>query len=255
MTSPREISESPISAEVGEILDALTAQDKAIDTLWASGKFVLQSPELPEVYLLRQSSLYYSAPNQINIIGRKYTKAVLELTANADDFLLVLPTEQRYYEGLEEANVASLPCVRVSPAQILREMFFFRPWQPEEARAAREVEALEADTKRIEMPVGTDCVREVTLRVNPWRIVGMRILGGDGVVLAEISRTDYVQKGGIWFPQRVEANFPLENAFMRFEVAGFDVNVPLDRADFDLSRQRDAVVGKGYQRMTWRKQP
>jgi hypothetical protein len=256
-TIPAPDQPLPQNAEISAILSALQDQDADIQTFWASGKFVLQAPDLPEVYLLRQSSIYYEAPDRLNIIGRKYTKAVLELTAIGEEFLLVLPTEGQYYKRSDKDQDAATPYGNVSPAQLVGEMFFLRPWAGINVDAIEVLEVREDGSRVLLFPFEDRAAyrREVVLKPEPWRIAEMRLYDESGALVAETWRKNYEEQNGHWFPTYVEARFPMEDAFMRFETAGFDINVPLERADFDLQAQYDAVLRKEYDEIVWSRQP
>jgi len=229
----------------GTILDELDSQAKAIRSFRAGGTFVLKSPELEEVQLLRQSSVRYRHPGELHVVGRKYSKAVFELTSTPEALLIVLPTEQQYFYSGQGGVVDTLSGA-VTVGQIVREMFFPEDWDRLEPGRVRLGETNEDGTLRMTVTNEDGSLRrELLLTSSPWRVVE-NTLWRDGARLAVTQMSDFTQDGEAVFPRQVRSEFPAERAFMEFQFRALYLNEPADAEDFDVAAQVDETLAKGY---------
>lgn len=235
---------------VTTILADLAAQDRAISGFRASGKFMLKSPELLDVQVLRQSTIRFRRPADLHVVGRKYSKAVFRLTCSGEGFLIELPTERQYFHSEGGARFASVSR-SVSPRDIANEMFFPEDWASLNEQVVLLSDLSENGASAV-LNIYTSRRRDALkrqLRVEgpPWRIVeNLRYDGGDDPV-AITTLGGYRERDGAWYATAYESRFPGENAFMQFEASTFEINAPLEAADFDLDAQLNEVRQKGFQ--------
>lgn len=234
------------------ILQDLAANDAAIQSFRASGKFVLKSPELEDVQILRQSAIRFQRPASLHVVGRKYSKAVFELTCSDEGFLIVLPTESKYFDGGGGARLRGVSG-QVSPRDIAIEMFFPEDW----SRLKQEtvlLSGLDEAGGRAELQIYENRRRDglrrrVTVEGPPWRLVENQRFDGGAEPVAVTTLSAYKEQGGARFATLIESSFPGENAFMQFDASTFELNASLPPDEFDVEAQRKEVRRKGYQQL------
>jgi len=234
---------------IAEVLKDLAAQDEAVSGFRASGKFMLKSPELLDVQVLRQSTIRFRRPADLHVVGRKYSKAVFRLTCSGDGFLIELPTERQYFHSEGGARFASVSRT-VSPRDIANEMFFPEDWSSINENLVL-LSDLSEDGASAVLNLYTSrrrdtLKRKVRVEGPPWRIVENLRYDGGVEPIAITTLGGYREREGAWYATAYESRFPGENAFMQFEASTFEINAPLEAADFDLDAQLNEVRQKGF---------
>ena len=250
--TPDAVSVTEPAGLVEKILEDLAANDAAIHSFQASGKFMLKSPELQDVQVLRQSSIRFQRPADLHVVGRKYSKAVFKLTCAGDGFLVVLPTERSYFASSGGARFQGVSR-EVSPRDIANEMFFPEDWaklNPDTVALAD----LSADGAQATLHVYTsrrraELRRTVKVQGPPWRVVETARFDGGKEPVAVTTLSNYQDAGGVGFATLIDSSFPSENAFMQFDASNYEINTELNPEDFDLDAQLDEVLADGYQEM------
>lgn len=235
---------------IERVLADLAANDRAIENFRASGKFMLKSPELQDVQVLRQSSIRFRRPADLHVVGRKYSKAVFKLTCSGEGFLIEIPTESQYFYSDGGARFSSVSR-SVSPRDIANEMFFSEVWSelnPNAVVLSDLTEDGSAATLNVyESRRRSELRRTVRVVGPPWRVVeNTRYDGGDQPV-AITALSGHREREGAWYATAYETQFPGENAFMQFEASTFEINAEMTPGDFDLDQQLADVKQKGYQ--------
>jgi len=234
--------EQPVhTPQVREILEDLGRQAKEIESVRATRvRVVVKAPTLAATQILPQSSMQYRAPADLHVIGRKLGgMRYVEITAAQGAFLLDLPVEREYYYRAP-GQTFEAGTVQVSPADIVRELF-----QPEDWAQVGEAWLLEQDADGespsliLELPEtarGPGLFRTVRVGylAGRWVLLESHLIDELGVVLATTTWDEYTEREGVLFPLRMEARFPTEDAFMRFEISAFSLNEPLDSEPFDI---------------------
>ncbi len=231
------------------ILQQLAANDAAIENFRASGKFMLKSPELQDVQVLRQSSIRFRRPAELHVVGRKYSKAVFSLTCAGEGFLIVMPTESRYFasEGATRFDGLSRS---VSPRDIANEMFFPEDWGKLNPKSVVLADLNDAGDRAVlhvfDSRRRDSLRRKVTVQGPRWHVVENARFDGGPEPVAVTTLGNYREEAGVWFATMIESRFPSENAYMQFDASTFAINDKIEPADFDLEAQLEEVRVKGF---------
>lgn len=249
-TVPGEAAAAPEAAGLAErILGELAANDAAIQNFRASGKFVLKSPELQDVQVLRQSSIRFRRPADLHVVGRKYSKAVFTLTCADEGFLIVMPTESSYFAGKGVARFNGVSR-SVSPKDIANEMFFPEDWGKLNPNTVVLADLNDAGDRAVlhvyESRRRDKLRRKVTVEGPRWHVVENARFDDGPEPVAITTLGNYREEDGVWFATMVESRFPSENAYMQFDASVFDINAEQEAEDFDLEAQLGEVEAKGY---------
>jgi hypothetical protein len=244
----------PGTPAAADILADLAENDNAIHAFRATGKFTLKSPDLETIHVLRQSSMAFEAPARLAVTGRKMAGiTVLRLWCYGPEFLLEFPTENEFYYQTEGEAVAGAG-FRVSPSDIAREMFLPENW---DAIAPKEVRILayDPDTRTAELVLLSGGMvrrprRRLLVRGAPWIVLESIRLNAAGEAIAITRKEEYRKMDGVRFPARIETDFPLEPAWMHFELRRIYVNSPPDSPFPDLESRAAELAGKGYTAVT-----
>lgn len=236
----------------GEVLADLAEADGTIAGFQATGKFILKTPELDTVYLLPSSSISFRRPADLHVTGRKYAATVLRLTCVGKRFLIELPTEKEFYHNTQGEAFESMDR-RVSPAEVVREMFLPEDWSsisPDHARVV-EYNANRSEATLVLYTKGSRPVpyRRLVVRGVPWVVVESTLLGEKGGAIAQTRKSEYHELDGARFPTLVETVFPGESAEMRFDMRRFEINVPSDDALFDMDARLTELNRRGHQQV------
>ena len=245
---------APDAPAVAEVLGDLAANDGAIQSFRAAGRFTLESPELDSIQKFRQGRILFRRPADVYVQGnhRVTNVPIFKLWCRGGEFLLEVPTNsQQNYYSLDGAEFASVP-FPVSPSDIAREMFLSEDWGK---LSDREVRVVEFDSERHVARLAIGPARnprriiDVT-KMDPaapsWVIVKNLRLDDDGAVIAEITLQDYVVAESIRFASKVDAWFPTEATRMTFEMSNIRPNLSLGDEAFDIeARARELQLGAG----------
>lgn len=255
MAAGGPVSGAEVEGLAERILAQLAANDAAIQSFRASGKFMLKSPELQDVQVLRQSSIRFRRPADLYVVGRKYSKAVFSLTCSGDGFLIVMPTEDRYFasEGAARFNGVSRS---VSPRDIANEMFFPEAWGELNPNTVVLADLNDAGDRAVlhvyESRRRETLRRRVTVEGPHWHVVENARFDGETEPVAITTLGNYREESGVWFATLIESRFPAENAYMQFDASTFEINGALETEDFDLKGQLKEARDKGYKE--WERQ-
>lgn len=232
------------------VLADLAANDWAIESFRASGTFTLEVPELEGVRKFRQGSIAFQRPAALHAKARHRLTGItiFELTAQEKEYLLEFPTQpDEYFYESEGIQFATMP-TRVSPAEVVREMFLPERWDELRRREARMVEFDPvAQIAEIEIGYPDNPRRRVYVVGPPWRVRENVLFDEAGEVRAWTKLDEYHVMEGVRFPTKVDAIFPQEGARMTFEMRNIRLNSELDDDRFDV-KQRIAELERrlGY---------
>ena len=244
------------AASVESILADLAGNEAHIQHFSAKGHFVLKTPELDTVYSLRQSDILFRQPADLFVEGRKYTAPVLRLTCSGDAFLIELPTEKQFYYRVGGEHFEGLS-FNVTPVDIARELFLPEGWNKIERKRVRLVSHDET-THSAELAIAPGAqegepLRRVWVQGLPWVVVRSELQNPEtGEVIAETTKSDYYQQDEARFAKVIEARFPRQEAFMRFEFRSFDLDEAPEDADFDLDARLAELRRRGHEEIEGR---
>jgi len=228
--------------DLAEVFAEIRGATAGLSSFRASGRFILRAPELEAVQLLRQSTFEFRAPASIHVIGRKYSRAVFKLTADGDEYVLEMPTEQQYFWSAG-GNAGS-------PAAIAREMFFEAGW---EGLDPDSVTVLDYDAQAgrlaLSAPVileGHAFTRRLTVSGPPWRVAESVLENAQHQVVALTRRDAYRSFEGVLLPTSIECEFPLHETFMSFEMTTLVPNTDSAPRLFDVAFALEDLQRRGF---------
>ncbi|MBI3192663.1 MAG: hypothetical protein HYZ36_08355 [Pedosphaera parvula] len=240
----------PDAPAVDTILADLAANDTQMATFSATGTFSLKAPELKSIEQFRQSSVLFQRPDALNVVGRRYAKAVFELTCAHPAFLIGFPTEREFLYRPEGATLRNQE-LAISPADLAREMFFPEVWTempPERVRML----SYDAATQRAQLAVYEKFRSRTPQRLldveggTHWVIVRNERLDASGNTLAVTERTDYREEQGVRYAAAITTHFPQQDAFMTFTMKRITLNEPVKAAEFDVHAKAAALERSGW---------
>lgn len=245
MTPSQELAAG--APDIGDVLADLAANDAAISTFRASGRFTLDSPDLSAKRVFRQGKIKYQRPSSLYVEGRnKFLIVLFKLTAVGEEFLMEFPTSQEnsFYQ-LEGEEFVDVP-FSVSPADIAREMFLPERWSEIGPRAARVV-AYDPSARIATLTIGRRNrphrrvdVMLMDAEEPAWVIVSNTRLNDSGSIIATTTSTEYRVSEGVRFPSQIDSFFPTEATRMTLTLRNFRPNADLGSEDFEiLERARE----------------
>lgn len=235
--------------EVRQILDELAAAEAALSSFRASGRCILESPELTGA---RKCNVVIEFRRPADLRARGWHHAtgaeVFLLVCAGEDFLLDLPMDRKRYRRVDDILLGDAP-FSVSPPDIVRELFSPEDWPalPDEAVTLEDyrVDAdgatavLRMESRRWFTEDGDPLARRVTVFGRPWVLTGSELLDADGLVLAGAywPAAHYRLLDGLRFPTRMEAVFPGERTRLEFRLdrepeRNIEINPDLDDTRF-----------------------
>ncbi len=243
----------PGAPAIEEVLDDLEANDAAIASFKATGKFVLKSPELATIHQLPQSTIYFQRPDRLHVIGRKYGgTTVLRLTCTGPEFLLELPTEKQFFYRPTGARFESVS-FPVSPSDIAQEMFLPEEWGRLSERQVN-LTAFDAALQTLSMEISSKgrkgyVRRRLLLEGKPWVVLRSELLDEAGNVVARTIKGDYRERDGLRFPAEVECSFPEEDAHMSFAMRKVFLNEAVDSAPYRIAERARYLREEGHEEL------
>lgn len=248
----REGQQTEVRPIVEAIIADLRAQSKTLVQFRASGRFVLKAPELEAAQVLRQSSINFEAPDKLHVVGRKYSKVVFRLVSAGNAFLLEFPTEQQYIYSDSGAPTGDA-AFRVSPAAIAEEMFIAVPWDelgPEMVSLLRDDSTAGTATIEVKPPRRKgELTRRLQLQGPPWVVTQSEVFNAEGDLQATTTRSGHRDISGVLFPAQVEARFPVQDAFMSFDLGTLTPGEKASPGLFDVEAALREMERKGYARV------
>jgi len=235
--------------EVAAILSDLQENAERIQRFKATGKFIVQSPDLDSIYNLRHSEINFQRPDGLYVVGRKYATNMLMLTSRGDEFLIELPRRREYHYRTEGETIDSVS-FRVAPVDVANEMFLPEDWAALRSRQVK-MDRYDAENQVATLSVYTRGFRPVLRRVIevqgvPWRVVKNERYDTDGTLIAVTTKSDYHVQDGVYFPRDIMSVFPTENARMGMRIRSYFLNRELEPGLFDVTARYNEVLRKGY---------
>ena len=130
---------------------------------------------------------------------------------------------------------------------LLQDLFFDRDWEtlPWESFASDEAEG------RVTLQAGLEdgMRRVVTLEQleGAWVVLRSELRDGEDRLLVLVSKSDYQTfDSTMAFPAKLEAELPLEDAFLRFTVESFEANATVDPELFEINALCQRLLDEGY---------
>ena len=243
---------------VEDILADLSENQAALRNFSAQGEVTIQSPELRATQRLR-SRVAFQRPRDLYVEGRHRMSGamVCRLTASGDEFLIEFPTEDAVFHHAEDAPWEDRP-FSIAPGEAVTEMFMAEEWEEIPEQHAR-VMSYDADTGVAVLEIGPadQPRRRVHVQGPPWVVVRNERLGAWGGVISITELGDYREMEGMRFPAFIDAEFPPEDARMRFDMRTIEANTELDHDLFtiDWRRVEDAAASDRADAGSYRVEP
>jgi hypothetical protein len=221
------------------LADLADNQEK-LENFVARIEFLLQSPDVTGKNSGR-GTLTYERPAKLFALGVHHPTGVpvLELTVAGSAYLLWLPQDDKAYHSVDGVQFESVP-FRVSPEDIVREMFHTEEWQKLRAREVQ-VEAHDDATQTTTLLIGDpEAPRRRIEVVGPaWVLTRNELLDEDGEVRALTVYLDHAvdDATGIRYPTVIEAHFPSEATMVRFTIRRLSANTTLEPGIFDIQEK------------------
>lgn len=236
-----------------DILDDLRGNDELLHSFQATGKSIVQSPDLESVQLLPNSTIYFQKPFGLYVVGRKFGGTVIaRITSGKKDFLIEFPLKNEYYTWDGEAGSGSEG--EFSPVEMVREAFLPMHWAeiPPKAivlegvtgeGAAREallLVRLKARESRNQNRVAVGLVS------GRWVVLRSEVVDANAVTVAITTFEAYHEQDGIVFPTRLKTTFPGKGAELSFDMKRFTLNEPMEEKEFDVHGKLEKLRREGY---------
>jgi len=216
----------PTAPPPTEIIADLARNDGELQSFRSgSGWCIISTPDMKKV--VRTRPICFRRPGQLYIRGEDRTlgKKVLELRLNGEDYYLWLPDEREHYARIDGVAYGQLPLV-VAPDLIMREMFSSGGWGDVQRAKVVDFDPGKG-TAILLIPAREGPERRITVQGPPWLIIEQNLHDQDGRVIAETTRGEYKEIGGVWFPTVIEAVFPGEDTEMTLKLRDVTTNVEL----------------------------
>ncbi len=220
------------------MLECLGENDSGIRSFQASGTFTVESPQFGGKRQCK-GKIVYRKPTDLYIRGRHKTWgfSVLLLTCVGAEFLLEFPRHKEKYYYREGMQFEGVP-FSVSPADIVREVFFPESWEKLRRKEVRLV-GYDNSTQSATIEIGpaNRPRRRVVVEGPPWVVTRSELLDERGGVRAITVSSDYHVVEGLRFPRKVETEFPAQQTRMTFELRAIQPNTELDDSLFLIEWQ------------------
>ncbi len=223
----------------------MASNDEAIESFVATGKLILELPELEAVQKFHGAKVRFRRPSDLFVrAGHKVTNhTVFKLWSVGRQFLLEVPRRKREsYYSFEGERIESVP-FPVSPSDIVREMFLPEAWSTLGSSEVRIVKG-EANATIHRMEIGSRSRPRRLVDVSlfgtespAWVIVRSVLLDKSGRTVAITTMDEYILVNGIRFPKRVEASFPVEETRMALGLRSVRINEAIPDDTFDVEKQ------------------
>lgn len=236
----RQVQRAPLppgAPEAAAIVEALSANDAAMQNFRAAGTFTLESPKLEAVERFPTGTIAFRKPDELFVEGRLVVGIIaFRLVSVGSEFLIEFPRkrdpDERYFYRLEGETLESVP-FSVSPADVAREMFTPPDWFSYDRGQFRVVAYDQnSQTATLELGPRRRPERRLTVQGLPWVIVRNQRLGPDGEVISDTALSDYHEIDGVRVPASVDALFPGEQSRLTFEMRNIRINT--DQVTDDL---------------------
>jgi len=216
-----------------DILADLSANEAALRTLKASGSLTIKTPQSAAVQQCG-GSIQFRKPSDLYVVGRgPLGGKEFELRCVGDRYLIWHNGESQIGEGAKEVEGISW---KVSPSEIVREMFIPELWSALDARDARLVEYDEARHNAV-LVIGPEKHprRRVEVTGPPWDVTKNELFDpATGDVVASTELNDYRTEAGVRFPRVVDARFPKQETRLTFTIRDQKLNTQLDDSRFTI---------------------
>jgi hypothetical protein len=227
----------PGSPSPHAILEDLAENQEKLRNFKAFGTFYLESPQLTGK-LRGRGTLNYERPDRLFVNGRDLTLnvPVFELTATGAQYLLWLPRDKQLFHSIEGIEFEGVP-FRVSPADIVREMFLPEGWDTIPRRDVY-LEAYDPQTQRAILLIGPPAAprRRIEVTGAPWMLTRNELLDQHGATAAVTTYNEHTQdpSSGMRFAGLVRATFFAEDTILEFRIRRLDLNIPIPAETFDV---------------------
>ncbi len=199
-------------ASAEAVLRGLAERQQALEQFEARGVFVFRS-EASAAAFAGRGFVRYEAPDKLAIDARHRASGTLALRLRADggDAYMLYGAPGERHEALWEEGLRTYgEDMAVSPADIVRELFFPEDWL-QASGEARVVSPYDAADGTITMQLErSEYVREIVVSGPPWVLRESRLYTNDGAVqtlLAESVYAAYEDVSGILFPVELRGAF------------------------------------------------
>lgn len=239
----------PGAPEAKDVLASLAASESALTGFSARGTLILKAPDRAAIRMLPHSDVLFQRPASLYVAGRKYAHTAFRLYCQDKRFLIVMPLDQQYYYR-QSGEALEYYGPQASPADIAREMFVPEAWAQVSPRLSR-VTAFHREARQLELEVYRDeaapsLKRWLRVEGPPWVILESKLYDRAGQVLAWTRKSDYRQHGEVRIPAELQTDFPLSDAWMRYEMGRVNVNESIPPEKFEVSIHLREARGKGY---------
>tara|TARA_R110001592_G_scaffold128263_2_gene340352 strand:- start:1074 stop:1928 length:855 start_codon:yes stop_codon:yes gene_type:complete len=249
-TRPHLTNLAPGAPDVGTILDDITANTDALNSLEGTGIVRLSVPGSDGIQNFRTGFIQFERPDRFFFRGRKGT-FVVQVYVEGDRFLLDLPSRDVFYYGRQGDRFDDLD-LDVAPSRIVQELFFLNVLG-DDGGGKVEVTAYDEASSTAELSVyadeqGRKLQRRVVVRKEgTWRVTGVSVYGPGEALIAETVCTGYEEIDGVVTPMDVKSVFPDRHAEMEYNLSATKTRVNTDglRPVATLDEARAALLADG----------
>ncbi len=212
------------------ILTDLARNDDAIQTLSASGAFMVEGPDFGGVASCAQSRFAFRRPGDCAIDGRALMGPRLLRLVLKDDTLFIEAARQGGSQAYSaDRGVPGIAGGKVTPRLLMQLLFLPEPWgelSPANVRAT----AVGTKNAILEVPVDRSLTRRFFVEGTPWRVARAELVKNREVALS-VERSDY-QGETFLFPTKIEVEIPEHQTRMRCVLDEITINSPIESAIF-----------------------
>jgi outer membrane lipoprotein-sorting protein len=244
----REGIPTDADASVTEILNAISANQQ-FQTFRATGTFILRTRQWEAVQKLPLSSIAFRRPGDFYITGRKHAAEIVRLGGTQKALLMELPRRKEFFfldtvETTSELNYLTLA----------RDLFFFGlPENITRRNVKRVSERVTEEGLQVVLETKKNVIsKKLRWRIEitglPWVITKRELLDSEGSVIATTTFEDYRVQNGVFFPKKMTATLPAQNASMRFDMKKIQLSPKFDEERIALTNRIRFLEDKGHRR-------
>jgi len=224
----------PNAPSLDSVLGALCANDAKVQSVRAEGAVTLQTPDSDAVQRFHNSLIAFRRPTDLYVAGRARTGMLaFRMVSVGKAFLFELPAQGRrdfYPDGEHFVGVGT----RISPETVVTELFLSEGWATKSAGKVTMVAFDEVtqtavlDVKRPKHPR-----QRVEVMGPNWRVTRNDLLMR-GRPIATVTKSDYADVGGVWFPNQIAVFLPNDSTRMEFAFRHVAINGEIEDRWFSI---------------------
>lgn len=216
-----------------DILTDLAANESALRSFKAGGDFYIKTAESPALQHC-DGKVFFRKPSDLYVEGWSVLGArEFKLVCKQDRYWIWYKGQLRTGSGAEPVEGISW---KVTPSEIVREMFLPETWSQVDIRQAHLTEYDEGRHKAAIL-LGSEKNPRRRLEVTgpPWDVTKNELFDPKtGKVVASTTLSDYREKSGVRYPKTIAAEFPVQEMTLKFDITNPELNTPLDDTRFTI---------------------